>query len=170
MNDFLFARIEAMRAEVDQIEADRLSNTSIEVLCEPLVQKYRIDVPVLVEDPIDPSQFRPDRSALANETAIEVDVTFKGDAAIFWIGPSPGIPNLPNVTVLDDRLRIRIDGAGPKGGDVKLKVDAVIASIKTYLDRWHQRAKAFNLDICSQATELIRRRQRKLQQDRGRGR
>lgn len=170
MNDFLSARIEAMRAEVDQIEADRLLNTSIEVLCEPLVQKYRIDVPVLVEDSIDPSQFRPDRSALANETAIEVDVTFKGDAAIFRIGPFPGIPNLPNVMVLGNRLRIRIEGADLKGGDVKLRVDADIDNINRYLDWWHRNEKAFNSCIYSQATEHIRRRQRKPRQDRDRGR
>ena len=190
MNDFLFAerdwlstkdaQVDAMCAEVDRIEADRLSNTPIEDLCASLVQKYRIDVPVLREDSIDvthretkvdvshePLRFFLDRSrpALVDGTAIEVDIPFKGDAAMFRIRPSQYTLNAPNATVFGDRLRISIVGVDLKRSDVKSRLDAAIASIKRYLDWQRKDAEAFNSTIPSLVTEHVSRRRRKLQQD-----
>ena len=191
MNDILFAQhnwssvkdtqIRMMRREVDEFEANRLLNTPVDDLREYFVQKYRIDVPVLQEDSIvvdqhetkvdvrhDPRRFILDRSrpALVSGTAIEVDIPFDGDEAMFRIRPTHYNTNPPCARILNGKLRVCVVGADLKSDGVKSTIRATIVAINEYLEWQRQDATGFNSALQRLVTEHLSARRRKLLQDR----
>ena len=191
MNDILFAQhswfsakdtqIGEMRREIDEFEANRLLNTPVEDLREYFIQKYVIDVPVLQEDSIvvdqhetkidvrhDPRRFVPDRSrpARVSGTAIEVDIPFDGDKAMFGIRPTHYNLNPPRARILNGKLRIRIVGADLNSDGVKSTIHTTIAAISEYLEWQRKDAAEFNSVLHGLVSKHLSERRRKLLQDR----
>ena len=172
MDDLLFfkydwsgtrdATLRAMRAKIDEIESNRLLNTSVQDLCLFFVQEYRIDVPTLNKNAItvDQRETRIDvstdrlrhvvdrsRPFYIDGTAIEVDLPFIGDASMFHVKPSTYTLNPPRAKLLRrSALRIHIVGADLDSGGVKSVIEQTIGSIEQYLD-WQRMRSRFRRGV-----------------------
>ena len=103
----LYALIEnqrnALKQEVEQMDANRLLNTSPTDLCQYLVDKYRLDPPMLrredwsadehetqIDVRNDPNRWISDSShaCLIPGQRVTVEVPFDGEAILFYARPS----------------------------------------------------------------------------------
>lgn len=164
---------------IDSIDEDRLLSTPTDALCGLFLEKHRIDVPVLDEDSITVAQHEvpvdvrrnPGRYSrnwpgplYANETIIEVDVPFSGDAKMFYVRPSTYTSSPPRADVRGERaaLTIQVAGVNLDKDRVKGHIDKTITSIKEYLARQRNDVLAFDTELRSAIESSIESRQKKL--------
>lgn len=138
-----------LRSEVDNIEANRLLNTSVNDLAEYLIQKYLLDAPELVETGIevdhsetkidvsqDPMRFVSDRSRPAYVPGTEVMffVPFTGDPDLFQCRASTFSFNPPRASIVGSRLVLSYSMTTPNAVSARGQFDHDLASIQKHLD------------------------------------
>lgn len=186
-DDFLFASGDwhslaqsqtiQLRKEIEEIDPDRLLNTSVDDLARYFEERFRVEVPALKVDELlvdqretrvdvrhDPTRFVFDRSrpAYVEGTEIEVEIPFEGDGGVFRIRPSTYDMNPPAANVDGNRLVFRIAGASLEGPAVRSRIDETVASIEAYLTRLRNDAGGFNSGLPAAARRGIEARRAKL--------
>ena len=188
-NNWLFSEIdwfsvEAHRRkeaekEVADMDGNRLLNSSVNDLCGYLVEKYRIDVPILNRDGIHVDQHetqidvsRDPMRAISNRsqpyyipgTAIEITVPFIGDAEIFRfrlpayeLNPSPPRGNVKGMTIT-----FFITGADLVPNDVRREIDNTVDRIDSHLTCLRGKVEIFNNKLDSIVRRFIEQRREKL--------
>jgi hypothetical protein len=169
-----------MIEEISRLESNRLLNSSITDLCDYFEEKYRIDVPVLLEDKIvvDQQETKIDvsqdhRRAIRDRsrpfyidgTQIEVMVPFEGEAEVFTIQPTSFTLNPPAADIRGNNLLITITGTDLKPEKVRSGIDRTIGSIKGSLKTLHENAAGLNKQLRGIAEAHIKRRREKLLAD-----
>lgn len=170
----------SMERYIDQIDGNRLLNTSVDDLCDHIDEKYRIDVPILHEDqivvdhqetPIDVSRDF-DRSIVDRThpfhvagTLIKVTVPFSGDPQAFKIRTAIFTTVLPRANVTRHNLTIEIRGTDLQSHAVKAEIDKTLGEIRQCLVSLGNRVSLFNDQIRQIAHQRISRRRQKLLSD-----
>ncbi len=172
-------RHKELEKEVADIDGNRLLNTSVDDLCGYLVEKYRIDVPILNKDRIhvdqretqidvsrDPMRAISDRSRpfYIPGTEIEITVAFIGDAEVFRfrlpayeLNPSPPRGNVKGMTIT-----FFITGADLVANDVRREIDNTVDRIDSHLTRLRGKVDIFDNKLDSIVRRCIEQRREKL--------
>ena len=176
---FKDSRIKDLENEIASWEENRLLNTSVEDLCKYLVEKYRIDVPVLDRDRIvvdqretevdvsrDPMRFIDQSQPFyIPGTEIETTVPFTGDSVAFTIRPTVYSLSPPRGNIRDGTLTFFITGVDLEADKVRLEIDQRVDHIDSYLTSLRMSAEALNSELDSIAHERIEQRCKKLLAD-----
>ena len=173
-------QLKQMAAEIDSIPSDRLLNTSVDDLTYYLIEKFKLDVPVLDEQGIyadqhelqvDVSQdfdrdiFDRGQPFHISGTSVVITVPFRGDHNMFDIRPTSYSLNPPRAAVKDDHLTLTITGTGLAPEQLRAEIDSRLAAINTNLKRQRADGAGFNDQLCTRARDHIRRRREKLLAD-----
>ena len=188
IDDYLFAEGTAhavqehqrhhFEAEIAQIDCNRLLNSNIDELVEYFVEKYNVEVPELDEAGMQADQREmqrdvsgdPNRFAYFNRggplyatgTEIIVEIPFSGNAALFKVQPNTYSTGAPQGEVRGNLLIFRIWTDRPQPAEIRARIDAWLANVKSYLD-WHSQSFAgFNGSLAGLARNAITQRRDKL--------
>ena len=176
-NDFgaqLRATLQAMVTEINAMNGDQLLNTSPTALTEYLIDKYRVDVPVLNEGAITVAQ----REGTVAVNTFEYDVPevlgtwfdyyipFDGEAAAFNSRASNFTFNPPRGEVGDSELKLSYGFPRDNRGEVARLFNSDVASIKQHLDWLRTDAAPHHAALPGSAGQAIERRRHKLLEDR----
>ena len=188
--DYLFSKIDWFSTERSQraalekgvagLDGNRLLNTSIDGLCAYLVEKYRIDIPVLNRDKIEVDQretqidvsrdpmraiFDRSRPVCIPGTEIEISVPFMGEAEGFTIQPTTYSLNPPRGDVRGGTLILSIIGIDLEASKVRQEIDNELDRIDSYLTSLRGNAERLNSELDSIARQCIEQRREKLLAD-----
>ena len=173
-------QIEQMASEIDSIPSNRLLNTSVDDLADYLLEKFKLDVPVLDEQGIYADQHesqidvRQDFDRIIFDrgqpfhisgTSVVITVPFRGDHNIFDIRPTSYSLNPPCAAVNDNHLTLTITGTDLTPEQLRTEIDSRLADINTNLKRQRADAAGFNDQLCTKAHDHIQRRREKLLAD-----
>ena len=183
--DFEANRLKSVEEEIDRWDENRQPNTSVDELCNDLVQKYRIDVPVLDRDNIRPTHREVqidvsqdslrgirDRSKpfyeTETETEIEITVPFTGEADIFkTLTPDNGFSmNPPRGNVKDGAITLSTIRRGREVDEVEREINERLDGIDSYLTKFHKGVDRLNKRLASLPRDYIEQRRQKLLDDR----
>ena len=166
--------------EVAKMDGNRLLNTSPDDLCDYFEDKYRVNVPSLIETEIvaDQNETQIDvsrdflrairdrnRPFYISGTEVEITVPFEGDAEVFNIQPTSFTLSPPIADIRGDKLIIRVQGADLKAEEVRSQIDRTLSEIKKYLNTLRDNAKGLNEQLRGIAQGAIERRREKLLSD-----
>lgn len=166
-----------LKAEVASIDGDRLLNTSVDDLCDYLVEKYSIDIPTLRRDEIlaDQRETQIDVRNMPNSFArytgyaapvpgieVEILVPFDGDGSVFKIQPTSwtSMPLIANV--LSGNLSMVSRGANLNAGEIRTNTDRTLDGIESYLATIRRDAASLALALQSIARQSIEKRRQSL--------
>jgi hypothetical protein len=180
--DFLFSHADwfpvaenqkaRLLVEIQQLPEHQVLNTSIDDLCDYLVKKYTLDVPVLDEAGIHIDRhdtlinkyiFR-DRFIVSG-TTIDVIVPFTGEKDAFGIRPTMASLNPPRAVVSDQQLLIKITGAELSPDQVRAQIQSTLEEIKIHLDRLRSSAAGLSNELGPLARTHVEQRRRKFLAD-----
>lgn len=174
----------AMRQEVEQIESNRLLNTSPSDLARYLVQKYSLTAPALRRDAWTVSQeetqvdVRHDqnrwiddrnRPCMVPGQLIEIEVPIEGDKELLYAQASTMTPCPPRAVIRGQALilQFKIPHDAPDY-DFKKAAEKILNEIDQYLS-WTQRdLNAFNQVLPVEAERAITSRRERLLKNSGR--
>lgn len=180
--DVLSRREEEMFREIDTIEGNRLLNTSVEDLCDYFVQKYKFEVPRLLEEGItvdqqevpidvskDPRRYILDRSQpyYIRGTAVTYFVPFEGDAELFRYRPSTYTFISPMGRISENELILTYPTLEHDANAIKSAFQKDVSDIKWYLTQVESDVSRFNSSLRIKARERIEARRQKLLKDQG---
>lgn len=166
--------------EVAKMDGNKLLNTSPDNLCDYFEEKYRVNVPSLIETEIvaDQKETQIDvsgdrlrvirdrsRSFYIPGTEVEITVPFDGDAEAFNIQPTSFTLNPPIADIRGNCLIIRVQGTELKAEQVRSEMDRTLSEIKKYLETLRNNAKELNDQLRNIARSAIERRREKLLAD-----
>lgn len=189
-SDYLFAKAdwysfaqhqkEAMTKDIQAMDSNRLLNTAPEDLVRYFADKYRIDVPTLIDESIsvdqhevqidvsrDPMRFIRDRSRPFHitGTAVEVHVSFSGEAEIFQIQPTTFSLNPPRARVANNVLILTVEGIDLSTDQVRDEINRILVQVRVSLERLHASAATLNNELPQLARDAIETRRKKLLSD-----
>jgi hypothetical protein len=166
--------------EINKMDGNRLLNTSPDDLCDYLEDKYRVNVPSLIEAEIVADQNETqidvsrdflrairDRSQPFHIVGTEVRITvpFEGDAEVFKIQPTSFTLSPPVADIHGNNLIIRIQGTDLKAEEVRKEIEQTLSEIEKYLNTLSDNAKGLNEQLRGIARGAIDRRREKLLSD-----
>ena len=158
-----------MLGEIQNFPENQVLNTSIDDLCEYLVKKYSIDVPVLDQAGIyvDSQDTKLDRINIfgdrfvASGTRIDVIIPFTGDPEAFAIRPTTASLNPPRAVVNAQELMMSITGVDLNADQVRGQIQSALSEIKVHLDRLRSSAGALNNELGPLARTHVEQRRQK---------
>lgn len=180
MHGLLEAQKKALYNEVSILESNRLLNTSVDDLCDYLVEKYRLDPPVLLKDQavadqkeaqIDVSgdSYRDirDRSVPVHVpgTRVTLEVPFEGEADFFRVRPATFTSAPPLADVRGNTLVLSVAGTDLKPEGIKSKFDRTLNEIRQYLGWITGDAQQLNDQLPALARQAVESRREKLLRD-----
>lgn len=176
----LQGQTEAIKKEVQSIPANTMLSMSEHDLIEALIQKFRLDVPVINDDEVyivhsgetqvdvsgDPMRgfgfgYESEPHYIPGTETI-IAVPFHGDAGFFRITPQTSIIGLPPVEIAGAELRLGYVRTDQDGDAIKREYQQTLQSIKTNLASLKQSAESFNADLESVVTTSVRARKDRL--------
>lgn len=185
--DYLFLRHEwhavdhaqrqALLEEVAQLDPNRLLNTSVADLTAYLVEKYRIDVPILNEDDIvvdqhetkidvsrDRNRFIDDRSRpyYVPGSRIDVEIPFTGEASAFAIRPSTYSLNPPRAEVRGSMVTFSVAGTSLDPEAVRREIEQTVRNIQGYLTNLRANVDGLNRQLPEEARRAVEARREKV--------
>lgn len=166
------AQISAACNEVSTLPERRILETQPDALIAYFLEKYDVEVPVLVRDGIVASQHErevevydrwDERIRLVPGEAYDFEVPFVGEGDIFKLRPSTFDFNPPRAVIRKHHLAFTISGRTLIAEEVKAELDSTLASIDKYLDshrrQWagfqQQLSSAIKANIDSRRTKLL---------------
>jgi hypothetical protein len=162
-DDLLFSKVDSFsvqdhrrklaESEIAGIDGDQLLNTNVDDLVSYIVDRFRIDVPLLDEANMNVDQYEarrdlsgdPMRRAFYSEreplhvtgTEIEVEVPFSGDSELFKVRPSTYDTNPPSGDVRGDTVTFRCWGENLNSAQVRSQLDRWLADVNRWL-QWQR--------------------------------
>jgi hypothetical protein len=182
-NDYLFSRADwfsvaenqktGMVAEIQRLPENQVLNTSIDDLCDYLVKKYSIDVPLLNEagTHVDRHDIQVNKADIFGDrfvvsgTTIDVIIPFTGERDAFGIRPTAFSLSPPRAVVSDQQLLIKITGADLTADRVRAQIQSTLDEIKVHLDRLRNNAAGLNTELGPLARTHVERRRQKFLAD-----
>lgn len=171
----------AMFARIDEIDGDRLLNTSVEDLATYFEAQYRIEVPTLqdgaaaadqkeveIDVSRDPHRYISNRNRpfYVRGTQVELTVPFMGEAEVFKIRPTKYTLNPPRAEVRGGEIVVIIRGTNLDAQSVRQELDQTLNDIRQYLAWLRSNTDEMNRQLRALATERIQHRREKLLGDR----
>lgn len=188
-DDYLFAQADSiavqehqrqqLESEIAKLESNRLLNTNVDDLVSYIVEKYRIDIPVLDEQNMNVDQkeaqrnvsgdsrrigyyLDPGRAMHVTGTEVVVEVPFSGDAAMFKYRPSTFTTSPPKGEVSGNVIVFRFWSDTPTTAQVRTELDRWLNDVRQHLE-WQRNSYAgFNGSLADNARSAITRRRDKL--------
>jgi hypothetical protein len=168
----------ALESEIAGIDENRLLNTNVEDLVTFIVDKYRLDIPVLDEANMSVDQQEAKRDVSGDPgrmayhfgrgpthvtgTEVIVEVPFTGDPQMFRIQPSTSNMSPPRGEVGGNTIIFRHWSDTPQTEQVRREIDRWLTDIKQYL-QWQQASfRQFNDGLPGIARLAITNRRDKL--------
>ncbi len=167
-----------MLEEIDQINENGLLTTSVEDLCDCFEDKYKLHIPVILDDgiyvddgvaKIDVSRdlrclpFRDGKPMCVDGSRITFHVPFEGDSGFFKIHPSTWSPtNPPRATIDGNELIINFVGQTLDENYIKNQFSKRLNEIKSNLSRLEQDFKAHNDSVRIKAKSRIEERKKRI--------
>jgi hypothetical protein len=181
----MFATIEEQKQQVkswvDHLDANLITNSSIEDLCTYVENEFRLDTPELhdeqahvdqreaeveVRDSFLYGHFDESRPLRLSGTLVELVVPFTGDGNLFRLRPNTFSSMPPRGIVQNGHLVLQVSGVQLEQAQVSNELKSQIADIKKYLDWQRADTKPFNTGLRELARGHIERRKQKLLNDR----
>ncbi len=187
-DNYLFSKIdwssaeghqrEELEKEIANLSKNQLLNTPIDELCTCLVEKYRVNIPILkkneilVESPrekqIDVSQdpmrvvFDRSKPCFITGTEVEINVPFIGDAEAFTIKPTVFSFSPQSGSIRDKTLVISISGVDLEVEQVSQEINNALDRIDEVLTTLRNKANSLNSQLDSIARQCLTQRRDKL--------
>jgi hypothetical protein len=172
---------ESLRKDIASYDGARLLNTNVDDLVSYFVEKYRVDVPTLLEGGISADHREAQRNVSGDPrrmahrlglgpvyvtgTEITVEVPFDGDANLFHIRPSTFNTMPPQGRLSNNNLVFTMWGDNLQQEQVQSGLQAWLASIKQYL-QWHEDTfRGFNTGLQQEARQAVDQRRTKILRD-----
>jgi len=172
---------EKLKQEVHGFQGDYLLTVSEDDVQRFLLEKYQVEVPVLLPDQatstgaqdaeIDVSRDRMrmilDRSRpfYLKGTRVTINVPFSGDRELFFAHPSTYNTNPPHASVTEHEVVFSFTQVEPPA-KLKVAYEQELHSIQEYLKFVRSDMEAFNKALPGFITEVVQHRKRKLLKDR----
>jgi len=178
--DVLQNRQAQMKQDIETLSQGLLEGTPEVELLRELSSKYKLDVPVLIEESAytshrevdvdvsqDPMRMIFDRSEPFYIRGIEIviSVPFKGDPNFFRIRPSTYNLNPPRARVQGQEVSIVFTRTDANAAAVKSEYERAVRDIKQYLDWLRASVEDFNSKIGPQLQTLLTQRRSKITAD-----
>lgn len=174
----------SLRHEVEQMDANRLLNTSPSDLSRYLVEKYNLTAPVLKRDAWsaeecetqidvrnDPDRWITDRSrpCLIPGQRVTVDVPFDGEPELFYARPSSFSSMLPRAEIRGNSIFLKLDIAhdGPQR-DIKQEANKILNDIEQHLTWVRNDVNGFMQGLAGEADRAIASRRERILANQGR--
>lgn len=168
----------AMLTDIDRTDENRLLNTSVEDLCDYFEDKYKIEVPVILDDHIyiDDGETKIDvshnqqyyfpsrngRPVYIDGSRITFHVPFEGDSGLFEIHPSTWSMNPPRATIAGNELIINFIGRTLDEKSIKNQFSKKLNEIKANLSQLEQDFKTYNDSVRIKAKSRIEERKQRI--------
>ncbi len=171
-----------MLEEIESIEPNRLLNTNIADLASYFEEKYKLEVPQIIEDKItadhgetkvdvsgDPNRFfsNPDRPFYINGTKITYFVPFTGDPDLFKCQSSMMSFNPPHAQIGNGELVMTYKITDHNVESVKSQFNGTLGQIKQLLGGTSNDVGIFNSELRQNIENRIKTRKEKLLKDQG---
>lgn len=174
----------SLRQEIEQMDANRLLNTSPSDLSRYLVEKYNLTAPVLKRDAWsadeketqidvrnDPNRCVSDRSrpCLIPGQRVTVEVPFEGEAEFFYARPSSFSSMLPRAEVRGNSIFLKFDIAhDAQQRDIKQEAEKILNDIEQHLGWVRADVNGFNQGLAAEADRAIASRRDRILANQGR--
>lgn len=183
LRELLEQRLAAMRSEVENLDANRLLNTSPIDLAEYLVKTYSLEVPTLrrQEWSADECESRVDVSQDPNRwirdhhrpfsipgQRIEIEVPFDGEPELLYARASRGTLNPPRAMVRNHALILVYEMAHDVQHDLRPDIDRTLDTIDQHITWVCYDVDEFNRSLPANAQQTIEQRRQRLLANQGR--
>jgi hypothetical protein len=167
--------------EIESMDSNRLLNTSTDDLVAYFGQKFRMDVPRLLEDQVEASSeeasidvsrrfdygpFDRDGPVLVKGLAVTYHVPFEGDPSCFDIAPTRSYVTTFGAQLVGQELQFRFQGTDLTSAGVKSQYDQEIKLYLEMLNNVRVDLDGLNDQIERHARAVIEQRKQKLLRDR----
>jgi len=182
LNRVMDAQKQMISAEIDEIDADRLLNTTTDSWVTYFQSKAKLAVPVLDEQGItvdkgegrvdvsqDQGRYIRDRSRpfYLQGTEVKVFVPFEGDGNLFKCAPSTRSSITPEGQIHGQEIVIPYTRLDHDGDALKKDIDRDLGRIKQHLEWIAADLAPYNTSIPGLVRERVERRREKLRKDQG---
>lgn len=173
-----------LRKEVEEMDANRLLNTSPSDLCRYIVNKYNLAAPVLKRDDWsaeeqetkidvrnDPNRWITDRNrpCLIPGQRITIEVPFEGEAELLYAQASTMSSMLPRAEVRGSSIFLKFDIAhDAQQRDVKQEADKILDDIEQHLGWVRADVNGFSQGLAVEAKRAITARRERILANQGR--
>jgi hypothetical protein len=183
LSDILDARRHAVQAEIENLDANRLLNTSPTDLAEYLVGKFRLEPVKLVKEQWsadehetqydarrDPDRWVRDqnRPLMIPAQQIDVEVPFEGEGDLLFARPNTYNSAPPRATIRRQSLLISHVLPHDSSHDIKQEITRTLADIEEYLSWQRAEIDGFNSSLPATASNAIAARRNRLLANQGR--
>lgn len=180
-HSFVEGNRKALADEINNIDGNRLLNTSEEDIVNYLHDKYYFDVPIIKDDEItveqnevnidvsrDPNRFFFDRSApfYIKGTRITFFIPFSGEEIFFSVQPSIFYMQRYYGDISSGSLLYSISNTDHNSDLVKSTFERYLREIKEYLETQRRESSGYNNSLESSIRSQIHNRKEKLLKDR----
>lgn len=169
--------VQAMRQEVEGLDANRLLNTAPQDLTQYFAEKHSVEPITLrredwyadhkevqVDVRYDSMRWIDDKSrpALVPGERIEVRVPFDGEPELFYSSPNTMTSNPPRAVVEKNELVLRYESPSDAPRDVRPLVDKALSDIEQYLGWQRGMIETHNSSLVQAAEQAIEQRRERL--------
>jgi hypothetical protein len=159
--------------EINEINPDALLNTPTDDLVARIVDKYELEVPVLLRDDavLDPPReitltiHDYGRTIHPTGTLLTLHVPFTGDPGMFWIQPTSFDSAPPSGTLNGQELVLRMRGQKLDGPAVEKHFNSVLDDFERYFGWQRSSAEQFLPELTQRARQAIEARKARLLAD-----
>jgi hypothetical protein len=176
------SREESLKRTIQELDSNDLLNVSEEDLVQSLVDEFRMDVPIILDQKIyvfDPEEIQVDvsedrsrqigippsqrgRPIYLPGTKVTIAVPFEGDAELFTKRPSIHIYAITGPYIVESEIRLEYLQLEEDGAELRGKYSADVTRIKERLEMHRGAAESFNTRLESLVRRLISERKKKL--------
>lgn len=184
LRELLDSRVSAMRQEIEQLDANRLLNTSPTDLATYLVEKYTLQAPSLrredwsvseheaqIDVRHDPNRWVTDRSRPCYKPGqrIEVEVPVEGEVELLYARASTFSSSPPRANIRGRSLilEFNVPHDGPQR-DIRKDIDRTLAEIDQHLGWVKNDLNGFNGGLQHTADQAIAARRQRILSNQGR--
>lgn len=183
LRELLDQRMAAMRSEVENLDANRLLNTSPTDLAEYLVEKYSLEVPSLrlqdwsadeyesrIDVSQDPNRWIRDRNRpfYIPGQRIEIEVPFDGEPELLYARASQFTSNPPRAIVRNQVLLLVYEMTHDTQHDLRPEIDRTLVTIDQHINWVRRDVDGFNRSVLAEAQQAIEQRRQRLLANQGR--
>jgi len=178
----MFTVLDMQRKDADKainaINPDALLNAPTDDLIEDIVDKYKLEVPILLRDDVhlDPPREITltiqdyGRTIHPTGTLLTLHVPFTGDAGMFWVQPSTYDSGPPRGMLNGQELILRMRGTNLEPTAVEKHFNSTLDDFERYLNWQRTSADQFLTELTQRARQTIEARKARLLADREHGR
>lgn len=174
------SRETALRKEIQELDSNYLLNVSEEDLVRWLVEKFRMDVPVILDQELhvadhketqidvskDPRRIKPmgyrGQPFYVTGTKIIIAVPFEGNPEFLTIRPSKLTSPIPDASIVDSEIHLEYKQVEADADALQRMYAATITRIKGHLEMLKGTANGFNTSLEPLIRRLVSERKKKL--------